>query len=321
MVNTRTDDFLSAKQLAQQIIAAVRNVFLLLPSTFYQVPGPASRCIPFLFHSTSFSFVLTIQINKEKRVLRIGEDGLFKSLLLFNKKRYAALKLDGVIELHSTQSMPDIPKRPGQVISRVPHPSKPDTTFLFRFKKEVKGLDQVRRDWAPISRMASDHVLNILLANKSRDETRSQIIHYLNELSARIDANKEPFSSYIMTKKLTRDPRDYANPKDLPHVCVALDMLRRKEVVRVNAVIEYVIVAGQGSVAQRAKSAGEVLKQLSSPTSSSSSNEPMTIDFLYYKELQVLPPILRLCDIIDNITPGEIADALGLESSKYKYVV
>ncbi len=47
------------------------------------------------------------------------------------------------------------------------------------------------------------------------------------------------------------------------------------------------------------------------------SNKSLVVDAEYYLDSQVLPPILRLCDPIDNIQGAQLAKALGLDGSKY----
>lgn len=72
------------------------------------------------------SFVLNLQIktevNKLYKLLEIDIDGVFKSLLLLKKKKYAAL----VVE----------PTGDGKYIT----------------KQELKGLDIVRRDWCDLAK-------------------------------------------------------------------------------------------------------------------------------------------------------------------------
>lgn len=62
------------------------------------------------------------EVNKHYRLLEIDIDGIFKSMLLLKKKKYAAL---------SMHRMPD---------------------GKFQTKQEMKGLDIVRRDWCPLAK-------------------------------------------------------------------------------------------------------------------------------------------------------------------------
>jgi DNA polymerase alpha subunit A len=64
------------------------------------------------------------EVNKLYRLLEIDIDGVFRSMLLLKKKKYAALS-----------------------VSKIPDGS-------LRTTQEVKGLDIVRRDWCDLAKQA-----------------------------------------------------------------------------------------------------------------------------------------------------------------------
>lgn len=70
------------------------------------------------------------EINQQYKCLEIELDGVFKSLLLLKKKKYAALK----IENFNSADQKEV--------------------------KEVKGLDLVRRDWCGLSKRVGNYVLD-----------------------------------------------------------------------------------------------------------------------------------------------------------------
>lgn len=74
-------------------------------------------------------------INKHYQRLEIEIDGIFRSLLLLKKKKYAALVV--------------LPNNAG-------------------LEKQVKGLEVVRRDWCDWSREMGSHILDIILSGKSK---------------------------------------------------------------------------------------------------------------------------------------------------------
>ena len=74
-------------------------------------------------------------INKSYSRLEIEIDGIFRSLLLLKKKKYAALVV------------------------------QPNNTGV---EKQVKGLEVVRRDWCDLSREMGSKILDIILSGKSR---------------------------------------------------------------------------------------------------------------------------------------------------------
>lgn len=65
---------------------------------------------------------LKFEVNQLYKCLEIEIDGIFKSLLLLKKKKYAALKIEAA--------------------------GTPEERVI----KEMKGLDMVRRDWCPLSK-------------------------------------------------------------------------------------------------------------------------------------------------------------------------
>lgn len=79
--------------------------------------------------SISMGQKLKAEVNCLYKCLEIEIDGVFKSLLLLKKKKYAALK----IEAWGT----------------------PDEKVV----TELKGLDMVRRDWCPLSKQVGNFVL------------------------------------------------------------------------------------------------------------------------------------------------------------------
>jgi DNA polymerase alpha subunit A len=72
------------------------------------------------------------EVNKLYKALELDLDGIFKSMLLLKKKKYAALTISEV---------------DGKVV----------------YAKELKGLDLVRRDWCPLSRETGSSKIKIKL--------------------------------------------------------------------------------------------------------------------------------------------------------------
>lgn len=73
-------------------------------------------------------FQVKAEINKLYKLLEIDIDGVFKSLLLLKKKKYAAL----VVESHGEGR--------------------------YSVKQELKGLDIVRRDWCDLAKECGKYV-------------------------------------------------------------------------------------------------------------------------------------------------------------------
>lgn len=75
-----------------------------------------------------YCFQVKAEVNKLYKLLEIDIDGVFKSLLLLKKKKYAAL----IVENHGD----------GQ----------------HSVKQELKGLDIVRRDWCDLAKECGKYV-------------------------------------------------------------------------------------------------------------------------------------------------------------------
>ncbi|PIO77205.1 DNA polymerase [Teladorsagia circumcincta] len=109
-----------------------------------------------LKQAKKLGFEIKRQVNQCHRLLELELDGVFKRMLLLKKKKYAALTVNPDNEL--------------------------DT------KKELKGLDIVRRDWSQLAKEAGNVVVDLILDPKlSRDELVAEIHESLQRLRARLD--------------------------------------------------------------------------------------------------------------------------------------
>lgn len=156
---------------------------------------------------------LKSETNQLYKCLEIEIDGIFKSMLLLKKKKYAAL----VVENYGT---------PDEKIST-----------------ELKGLDMVRRDWCPLSKNVGNFVLKEILSGKQREDVVMSLNEYLSSIGSDMKTGKTPLADYIITKQLTRSTSEYSDPKSLPHVQVAIRMKAqgKSDADLVNNFIPYVI--------------------------------------------------------------------------------
>lgn len=149
-------------------------------------------------------------VNKLYKLLEIEIDGIFKTMLLLKKKKYAALVLD---------------EAPGGVIS---------------FHREMKGLDIVRRDWCVVSKELGSQVLDLILSGKDKEEVVDAIHALLSEFAIEARAGRVPLEKYVITKGLNKHPKDYPDAKSQPHLQVALRMIEAGKPVNVGDHIPYV---------------------------------------------------------------------------------
>jgi DNA polymerase alpha subunit A len=265
-------------------------------------------------------------INKMYRCLELDIDGVYRTMLLLRKKKYAALV------------------------------EQPDGSTA----KELKGLDLVRRDWSDISREMGIVVLDEILSGKQRENVIGTIHEYLRQMAIDIRAGNIDVAKFQITKGLTKDPSQYPDARHQPHVQVALRMKARNETVQVGMHIPYIIctqtavdldeaIKNANKAAKEEQAASDESDKSDSesaaptsapppppppPSSSSSSStsyaerafhptelarhaDKLTIDFEWYMTQQLHPTISRLCDVIDGTDASQIALQLGLDPVKF----
>ncbi|XP_015343581.1 DNA polymerase alpha catalytic subunit isoform X1 [Marmota marmota marmota] len=220
------------------------------------------------------------EVNKLYKLLEIDIDGVFKSLLLLKKKKYAAL----VVE----------PTSDGNYVT----------------KQELKGLDIVRRDWCDLAKDTGNFVIGQILSDQNRDTIVENIQKRLIEIGENVLNGSVPVSQFEINKALTKDPQDYPDKKSLPHVHVALwinSQGGRK--VKAGDTVSYVICQDGSNLtaSQRAYAPEQLQKQ-----------DNLTIDTQYYLAQQIHPVVSRICETIDGIDAVLIATWLGLDPTQFR---
>lgn len=136
-----------------------------------------------------------LQVNKLYRHLEIDIDGVFKSMLLLKKKKYAALSVQKVGDKWVTS-------------------------------QEMKGLDMVRRDWCVLAKETGTYVVGQILSGESRETVLEAIHSRLMEIGNSVRAGDVGLESFTITKQLTKSPEEYPDRKSLPHVQVRVHVIR-----------------------------------------------------------------------------------------------
>mmetsp|Transcript_9299 Transcript_9299/g.11634 ORF Transcript_9299/g.11634 Transcript_9299/m.11634 type:complete len:593 (-) Transcript_9299:354-2132(-) len=289
-------------------------------------------------------------VNARYKLLELELDGIFKSMLLLKKKKYAALVVkkecdDGTLEL----------------------------------ERETKGLDLVRRDWCELAKRSGRYVLDRLLSGDHEELVVADIHIYLEKLGNDTRDGKLPVSDFVITKGLGKAVKDYPDGDKQPHVRVAKAMMRKGLTVNVGDYVPYIVCAGPGQLADKAHHPDDLLQQTYSvkdevpppssvkklpaditmtdvpplapmtqtkqepgsdtsasvvtpapgkgPTATTTPNhatdaeedaskslEILELDAEWYLKNQILQSISRLCEPLELTSKGALATKLGLDS-------
>ncbi|XP_061211120.1 DNA polymerase alpha catalytic subunit isoform X4 [Neopsephotus bourkii] len=220
------------------------------------------------------------EVNKLYKLLEIDIDGVFKSLLLLKKKKYAALTVE--------------PTGDGKYVT----------------KQELKGLDIVRRDWCDLAKETGNYIIGQILSDQSRDIIVENIQRRLIEIGEKVTNGRIPVNQFEINKALTKDPQDYPDRKSLPHVHVAMwinSQGGRK--VKAGDTVSYIICQDGSDLSanQRAYAPEQLQKQ-----------DNLSVDTQYYLSQQIHPVVVRICEPIDGIDSVLIAAWLGLDPSQFR---
>jgi hypothetical protein len=205
-----------------------------------------------------------------KHPIELEFEKTYYPYLLFSKKRYAGLMYTN----------PDAPE------------------YI-----DVKGLQLVRRDNAPIVKDVSQDILNIIMHERSPpkafEAARGSILKVLH--------NKEPLEKFIISKALRSG---YKNPGSLPHVVVADKLKQRRGYPpALGERVPYVFVRDaakpDGLQAARAEDPDYVRE-----------TDGVELDTLYYIQNQLISPITTLLEVLVENSDDVHAKLLGHHSIK-----
>ncbi|TNN14078.1 DNA polymerase alpha catalytic subunit [Schistosoma japonicum] len=255
------------------------------------------------------------EVNKRYRLLELDTDGVYASMLLLAKKKYAALSIINPIQWATATKLANSQGLLPQSVST---------------KQEMKGLDIVRRDWSALAVSVGRRCVAALLSGEPKDVILNRIHADLMETAEKVREGKLPISDFIITKMLTKNPEDYTDTKSQPHVQVALrlnsytaeDKKTGTRRFRSGDTVEYIICEdGSGQLAtHRGYSPMELTSHLckTSNDSEPSTKGNLSVDVNYYLAHQIHPVVSRLVAPIEGTSPARIADCLGLDPSGYR---
>ena len=222
-------------------------------------------------------------INKCYKTLEIDIDGIFRKLLLLQKKKYASLKIVDFLGEGKTKEL------------------------------EIKGLDIIRREWCPLSKQMLQRVIDLIFSEDVALENVGRLVReFITERVSEINNGAVALNDFVITKALNREPGEYANAADHPHVCVAMRMKELNLSVQVGDLIPYVI--GKKTMDTH-KSVGKLSTHCYHPQEIAGSSD-LSVDVEWYKKMQLYPPIMRLLEYVPDCTAMQIAKIFGLEGAR-----
>ena len=139
----------------------------------------------------------------------------------------------------------------------------------------AKGLELVRRDWAPIAKNAQEDVLMAILNEGNVDKAAEVIKKALKKLHSR-EVNRDDL---VIHTQITKSLDKYK--QIAPHVVAAHIMEEHGLKVKRGDILRYVIVKGKGSISSRAVPYDYV-------------DENTEFDITYYVKHQLVPAVSRI---------------------------
>ncbi|MFH1106248.1 MAG: DNA polymerase domain-containing protein, partial [Candidatus Aenigmatarchaeota archaeon] len=137
----------------------------------------------------------------------------------------------------------------------------------------IRGFERVRRDWCGLAKETQEKVLRLALEKKPE-----KAAEFVRSVVRDLRACKIPLQKLVIYTQLSKPLSEYELIG--PHVAVAKRMFEQGRSVSEGTTIQYIIIKGEGSIADRARSADEV--------------KPQDYDAEYYANNQVIPAALRV---------------------------
>ena len=146
-------------------------------------------------------------------------------------------------------------------------------------KLQIKGLEAARRDYAPLLVKTQKKMLNILLLERNKKKAMEYVKGVVKELMS----NKIALELLVMSKKLSRAPKDYKAMAAHVNLALRLEKENPEEAPVAGDRVDYVIYCGPSS---KTSECACLPKEISSGK--------YQVDLNYYLEKQLKGPLLRI---------------------------
>lgn len=152
------------------------------------------------------------------------------------------------------------------------------------FEEQVvmKGIETVRRDWCDLVSETQENVLNMLL----KEQNPKKAFIYFKDVVQKLQNNQIPLEKLVIIKGISKRPEQYKGIQ--PHVELVKKMKKRGDITipTIGDRVGFVIVKGLQMISERAEDPEYVKKH------------GLKIDYKYYIESQLLPPLERVFEAI-----------------------
>jgi DNA polymerase I len=156
---------------------------------------------------------------------------------------------------------------------------------------DIVGLEVIRGDWAEVAKNVQEHVLEIILKEKSAEKAVSYVQSVIEELKQR----KVPFRDLIIWKTLTKRVEEYAVKAS--HVEAAKALMNKGWRLSVGDKVGYIISTGEGKLYDRAK-----------PSVFTTIDD---VDVDYYVSKQIVPAAARVLEFFGVTEEDLLKTATG----------
>lgn len=142
----------------------------------------------------------------------------------------------------------------------------------------VKGLELVRRDWAPVAKKTQEKVLMAILRDGSPEKAAEIVRNVIQD----IKNGKISLEDLVIHTQLTKNPEEYV--QRAPHVIAAKKALKKGRKVGPGSIIRYVVVRGREPISKRAVPIEDT--------------DISQYDPYYYIDNQILPAVSRIIEAV-----------------------
>ena len=150
-----------------------------------------------------------------------------------------------------------------------------------------KGIETIRREWSDLASESLEKAINIILFEEKVDVGIKKLIDFTRNEAEKLKRGEIDIHKLLLSKQLTKPITNYDN--NAVHVKVAILMKERGRPSEVGDRIQYIIIDnGKKLIGDRAEASDYVI----------SGKCNYKIDYDYYINKQLFPPIIRILKVL-----------------------